>query len=177
MELHWKPITHYSYLMSENPDKDELSGVYVWGFNSKGRFIPYYGGKARYLKWRITDHISNILGINYSLFDEKSINDESFGKENIKYWAEHYAHKTDIIFNHRNELKKHIEFMVDKFYFTYAPISLEDYNAYATDAEKAVIKWLNLTERGNTRGGVPSQEIILGNIDNVIQDFKALQGH
>jgi|WetSurMetagenome_2_1015567.scaffolds.fasta_scaffold105686_2 hypothetical protein len=172
--LKWEQIQHYSFLAKNEPIED-IAGVYLWGFNSNGKFFYYYAGKARRVKWRLTDHISNILGLNYRLYDRIKFENIPFPRSENDYEALDYKIKAQAIIAHmeNGKYQKLIEFMINNFYFTYAPI--QDYQEYAADAEKKVIHDLDMTSRGNTRGGKSSPVIELGNIFEVIADFNPVQ--
>jgi len=157
--------------MKENPKRDEISGIYLWGFKSRNnRFIPYYGGKAWRLKWRLTDHISNILGVNYTIYDPEKIENEDFNREHSKYNAEDFAWKVKWIID-RNALKPYIDYMVDNFYFTYAEMTHNEFKEYADSAEKTLISECDLVGRGNSRCGRPHKPIDLGNLKEIIDEF------
>ncbi len=46
----------------EVPDNSDRPGVYIWGFEIKGRFIPYYTGKSESsIAKRIDQHVFDLL--------------------------------------------------------------------------------------------------------------------
>lgn len=44
------------------PDYSDMPGVYIWGFNINGRFVPYYTGKSQSsIASRINQHVFHLL--------------------------------------------------------------------------------------------------------------------
>lgn len=161
MTLNWEALQHYKAIGSKAED---ISGVYVWGFKDGKKFVPYYAGKAQYVYWRLTDHISAILGGNYSLFDKDHLLD--FKNNQSFYNAQNLEKKIEFITTKRHERKADIEFMIDNFHFTCAPV--EDFKNDGAEVEKAVLNAFN-GKLINTRYGICDKNICTKSLITLVE--------
>ena len=142
-----------------------ISGVYLWGFVINEKFRPYYVGKSTNIAWRLTEHMANIIGGNYSIYDKESL--LSFDKSKIAVYAPYQLSDKLLFLNARNNgLKKHVNFLVDNFHFTYAEVA--DYRTNGRIAEINTIESIGKYILINKRGGTRSDKIDVGNLRDII---------
>lgn len=166
--LKWEPLQHYTQLALKD-EANEISGVYVWGFEYENKFVPYYAGKAAYVYWRLTDHLSGILGGNYSIFKKENLINADFDNSNRLYNAQDIAKKINFIQKRRHEINADINFMIDHFHFTCAP--LNDFKSNGAEYEKAVLNKLK-GKLINTRYGAHDESLDIGNLFDVLKQPK-----
>ncbi len=157
----WSPITKYTELTNDV----NKSGIYIWCIKiPENRIIPYYVGKASNIGWRLTQHMSDLLGGNYTIHKQEDL-------EKIKELGyQHFIVKTNNIYEPTTielkvrfiaekdiEIKAHLNFMVENFYFTFYEI--ENYREMGAEAEKAVIKKIGKGNLINRRGGNVHKEV------------------
>ncbi len=169
MELSkWKPIRHYRELIGSGEDKnfnDDKSGIYIWCFKvNENEYIPYYVGKSADIAWRLTQHMSDLIGGNYTIHKKEDIlKISNYGMSAIKsvkgnepvdgiYEPSTVENKVRFIkLRKETDLNSHLDFMIENFYFTYHEI--ENYSKNGTNAEKAVINAIGKDNLINKRGG------------------------
>lgn len=157
--LFWSDLLHLS---DSDYDKIEEQGVYLWGFTIHGKFIPYYVGIADNIKYRLYEHINNIIGGRYTIHHKDSLSrfkefkntmakvDNSAGKLYDPDWPAKYMTFID----QRRLLQPHIDYMVNQFTFTFAATGA--YNLTKSDLEaieKICINQIGKENLWNHRAG------------------------
>lgn len=158
IELNWKDLTPINNIKnSTNPKR----GVYCWGFGIGKQFMPYYIGIAENITFRIFEHINSIIGGKYTLFHKDDLlnftqykdlkeSDNKRGKLYIPDWPKGYKE----FIERRNELKEHIDYMIEHFTFSYAIVNESDYSKKELrDIEKKCIEQIEIKNLINTKGG------------------------
>ncbi len=157
----WSKITKYTELTNAI----DSSGIYIWCIKiAPNRIIPYYVGKASNIGWRLTQHMSDLIGGNYTIHkqeDLKKIKELGYQhfivKANNIYEPTTIELKVRFIAEKDKEIKAHLDFMVENFYFTFHEI--ENYKEMGAEAEKAVIKEIGIENLINRRGGDVHKDI------------------
>lgn len=138
------------------------SGVYLWGFQIQERFIPYYVGIADNVVYRITEHLNCLVGGKYTIYHKDSLSqfakykyekvdpDLKIGKIYEPQWPNNYFE----FIEKRACLGQHIDYMLDTFAFSCAPIqSNPDNKNNLKEIEKSCINQIGLQNLANTRVG------------------------
>jgi hypothetical protein len=166
MKLHWQSIVHYKELAEVEKSMNETkkySGIYIWGFRNKEGFMPYYVGKEEEVCDRLCEHLNYLKGGAYTIYTEDALfdieNDKPIYrpdsvKKRIQFVADEYPEPA---------LQEHVDFMINNFYFTYAPMSYDEFKNYGADAERVMLNWLKEII-SNTRIGKNNTRVIKGNI-------------
>lgn len=141
-----------------------FSGIYIWGFSSEGGFIPYYAGKAGDICGRVCEHVNNLKGGAYTIYTKEALTDikanEAFYRpdsveKRVQFAADEYV---------KPGLQQHVNYMIDHFCFTYAPIPFDDFRKFGGEAERHILNWLK-TIICNTRIGADCSTTKKGNIE------------
>jgi hypothetical protein len=162
MVLNWIDIRHYKSLS----DADKKAGIYIWGFNIKGRFVKYYVGKAQNVGWRLTEHITSVLTGNYRIYKKEHV--ENYLHHEPIYKPGPIEGKVDFLQKRVGEWKTDIEYMAENFWFTYAEMSLSDFKASGIDAEGCVIDTFGINNLINHRRTAPTKQFEMGNLQKVL---------
>ncbi len=159
LSLDWIDLKNISNL---NYSEDDNFGVYLWGFTINNNFVPYYIGIAKYINYRILEHARSITSGMYTIFHKDSLenfkqfkNDKAdtnndVGKLYEPNWPKDYKNFVENL----NLLQTHINFMVEKFTYSYAildknHVSLSDLK----EIEKTCINQIGIENLINTRAG------------------------
>ena len=159
LNLSWSELLKISDPFSF--DKVE-TGVYIWGFTIDKIFVPYYVGFATNIFYRIHEHINNLIGGKYTVFHKNSLayfkdfkdqpisTDQSNGRIYLPDWPRGYKY----FLNNRKDIQPHIDYMVDTFTFSYAPVTADKYSrTELKDIEKKCISQIGIENLINTKGG------------------------
>lgn len=170
-ELKWYPLQHFIKLS----EVDELhynknrGGLYIWGFkDDKNLFWPYYVGKHRNVPFRLCEHLSNLKGGNYTIYNE----DNLFRLKDDKYY-EPYKLADRIRFiddSYTEDQGKQVKNMIARFHFTYC--LMPDFEKSGDIAEKVVLNCFSKNVLINTIFGKPKFDLVdIGNLfsDEVIR--------
>jgi hypothetical protein len=161
MKLNWRSLRPYSALA--DPEAEGTSaGVFVWGFLLDGRFVPYWVGKALDVHWRLSEHLSRILGGEQTVYHKDHL--VQFWKFEPVYGEISPARKVDFVRNRYGSLREHIDAMIDSFHFTWAPIPREDFEQWASSAARAVMDAIGRDQLVNRRAGAPERPVEVGNL-------------
>lgn len=168
LKLHWEPLQHFEQLGAV--DKKHLdtirSGLYIWGFiDDKNLFWPYYAGKHRNVPFRLCEHLSNLKGGNYTIYAP----DDLFSEEDNRFYEPHIlSHRVEFIKKtfSKGTIAGHVENMIKRFHFTYC--LLNNFKADGDAAEQTVLNCFSKNLLINTRFGVSSGLIDVGNLFAVI---------
>ncbi len=178
IELKWTELIAIKNIENTiNPNR----GVYCWGFQKNNQFMPYYIGIAENITYRIYEHLNAIIGGKYTLFHEDSLfnftihknekmTNKKVGKVYIPDWPRGYEN----FIKNRDNLKRHIDYMIDHFAFSYAIVNETDcIKKDLGEIEKKCIEDIGKENLINTRGGNSEKFIIEHKGDNnLIQFFK-----
>ncbi len=164
LTLDWSHLTSISEL-EYNDKEEQFPGVYIWGFTIDKVFIPYYVGITKNLNYRIHEHIRFLISGLYTIYhkdslakfkdfkNKKDTEVKADNKEGIIYipnWPTNFKKFLD----ERKLLQEHIDFMVETFTYSCAPVDL---NMYTMDdlreIEKICIKEIGLENLANTKCG------------------------
>lgn len=147
-------------------DTGNYSGIYIWGFSDEVGFIPYYAGKAGDICDRLCSHINNLKGGAYTIYTKEALSNiksnEAFYRpdsveKRVQFAADEYV---------KPGLQQHVNYMIDHFCFTYAPMPFDDFRKFGGEAERHILNWLkNII--CNTRIGPDCSTIEKGNIELV----------
>jgi len=148
---------------------ERYKGVYIWGFNIDN-FIPYYVGVSNNIIRRLFGHINFIIGGKYTIFHKNSLNNiieskkQGLQKDRTKgiiYLPNWPAGYTEFI-KDKEILNEHIDFMIDKFVFSFAPVLDDKSKTDLEEIEKICINKIGLERLGNTKAGKanPNYEIM-----------------
>jgi len=161
MELQWYPVRPYK----EIPICEGISGIYIWGFGNSKNFTPYYVGKSENIGWRLSEHMANILGGNYTIFSKQQF--KFFDKNSDpKYSPKTIKDKLDFLRLRNTKLKPHIDYLVNSFSFTYAEVL--NFKQFGRRAEINTIESIGKSRLINSRGGTISQEIGTGDLETIL---------
>ena len=178
IELKWTELIAIKNIENTiNPNR----GVYCWGFQKNNQFMPYYIGIAENITYRIYEHLNAIIGGKYTLFHEDSlfnfvtykdekVTNQKKGKVYIPDWPRGYEN----FIKNRDNLKSHIDYMIDHFAFSYAIVNETDcIKKDLGEIEKICIEKIDKKNLINTRGGQSSMfKIIHSGDPNLTQFFK-----
>jgi hypothetical protein len=137
-------------------------GVYIWGFTIAREFTPYYVGIADNILVRIYQHIQSILSGAYTIYHYSSLASFKDFKDKTaradqpsgKLYEPHLPHGFKDFLHNRLLLQPHIDFMVDKFTFSYAIVEKEiASNQELKEIEKICIHQIGPGKLANTRAG------------------------
>lgn len=155
IKLDWTNLSRISEL--EYSDENINRGVYIWGFTIDNEFIPYYVGIAENIEYRLTEHVNSILGGRYSIHHKNNLKDfikykenTIAGKEGLIYipnWPNGY----NIFLKNRENLKIHIDYMIETMTYSYAAII--DNNTDLKAVEKICINQIGKEKLWNKRSG------------------------
>lgn len=116
---------NFKSLNSDFPKTSKKSGVYVWGYNRDGRFVPLYVGTAAKLYDRAFHHYCGFKSGLYCVFDL----DEHYKVLNSKLTDEvkkvyEPLSLSDVVNIFPNIFEKHVKPVINSFVFRY--IEMED---------------------------------------------------
>jgi hypothetical protein len=157
LTLTWSELIPIDQITYDNPQE---AGVYVWGFYIDTVFIPYYVGIGTNIVHRIHQHINAIIGGLYTIHHKDTLADfEKYKNEGIQEdrgilyipdWPKGY--KTFL--ENRKKLQPHIDFMIDRFVFSYATVDGDVVlQKGLSHVEKICIEHMGLKNLANTRSG------------------------
>lgn len=182
INLNWQPIQilnkiDFGNSINKSKKSNDYRGVYIWGFNFDGDFIPYYVGKSDNIFSRIFEHLGSLLGGSYTIYHKKSLKNFCNFKDSFKTW-DNYIPDEGIVYyprdlksmkwfhQNREKLNEHINLMYDSFAFIYAKFNDKD-NIKLRDVEVALINKIGKNKLGNSYGGNSKiEDINLPNIKN-----------
>ena len=135
------------------------AGVYIWGFTIDNNLIPYYVGIADNIIYRIYEHLHSIVSGDYTIYHYNSlVNFKAFKTEKAqvdklegKLYEPNWPSAYKTFLQNRKLLQEHIDFMLEKFTFSYAVVNrqMEDLKAI----EKICIEQIGKNNLANTRSG------------------------
>lgn len=176
IELNWTDLTPIKNIKNTiNPNR----GVYCWGFKKNNQFMPYYIGIAENITYRIYEHLNAIIGGKYTLFHKDSLfsfaihKDEKVtnlkkGKVYIPDWPKDYEN----FIKNRDNLKGHIDYMIDHFTYSYATVNEIDFTKNDLgEIEKICIEQIGKENLINTRGGKSNRFEIMNLGDENLTKF------
>lgn len=164
LSLDWKMPTRISAFMHDVLKAGDVSkrGVYIWGFTIARKFVPYYVGIADNILVRIYQHIQSILSGAYTIYHYNSLADfKKFKREDAradqpsgKLYQPHLPERFKDFLDDRQLLQPHIDFMIDRFTFSYAIVEKETASDQELkEIEKICINQIGAENLANTRAG------------------------
>lgn len=150
--------------LPDDYDLHNVSGVYLWGFTISEKFVPYYLGIASRVSLRLHEHVCNIIGGRYTIYHKDSLHNfaaykhvfkiddnATEGKIYLPDWPYNFIE----FLNRREELKVHIDFMVNTFTYSFAAVE----DIHLKEVEKGCFAAIGLQNLANTKGGSNSIKI------------------
>jgi hypothetical protein len=175
VELNWSELIEISKT-SDLSQCQSKRGVYIWGFTIGENFIAYYVGRADNILKRIHEHITDILGGNYTIYHSNSIvNFKKYKQEKIdlsridtskcegKVYERNSLSDFKYFLDNRTKLQPHIDVMVDNFTFSFAIL---DNEIEIKEVEKQIISKIGKDNLANLRCGNFSEEHTIEHIGN-----------
>jgi hypothetical protein len=173
IDLYWNKIQSFKNIADASTGK----GIYIYGFFPGADFLPYYVGKAKNIKYRLVNHMSSFLGGGNTIYDSNYLKEIYFAKRYSSEWEKHrLANKDKLVdfINHRyDDLRKHIDEMVNNFHFTFAAL---DNDEKLKQVENSVINQLGIEYLANQQSW-PIKELVHINkgdltVVNILEFYK-----
>ena len=109
-----------------------IKGVYVWGYQAKGQFIPLYVGKSRNIFERIIQHYCRFNGGEYIipavLYKDKAPT-EPYSIDTSKCFIPSNLKAIYELHNCDNDFLNNKQYIISNFKFTYLKIDGKDENS------------------------------------------------
>lgn len=155
VELNWSDLAPFD---SVDRRTYQHRGVYLWGFEIAGVFMPYYVGIAENVQYRFSQHLSSILSGSYTIYHKDSLKDFISHKDQKasainpvgKVYQPMLPDSLVTFIRDRELLRPHVDFMLDSLRFSAAKV---DDTVNLKELEKLCIMRIGKQKLANTRGG------------------------
>ncbi len=183
LTLSWTKLTDIEGLIYP---EENVCGIYLWGFMINNEFIPYYVGIADNIFYRIHEHINHIIGGLYVIYHRDSLGDFKEFKHQVvnpelsggKIYFPNWPMGYKTFLKDRKKLQEHIDYMVDRFVFSFAELNLVSIlKQDLKEVEKIVICQIGKENLQNTRSGASDRfKITHVGEKNVVKHMNVTKG-